>query len=117
MRFDRVGAYADNCGIEFPEFLEIVPEGANLFGTAQGIVLGVEEEDHGLTKEVAQPHRLSRLRGERKSGARAPTRTLSSIRKPPTPKCRRRLLAKPIVWAIPTGVRESIEVPLKGPKG
>jgi hypothetical protein len=53
VRFDRVGANTDDLGIEISELLEIVLEGTDLSRAAQGIVLGVEVEDHGLTEEVA----------------------------------------------------------------
>ncbi len=69
VRFHRVGAVPDNLGIEFPVFLEVIPEGTYFFDTAQGIVLGVEEEYHRLTKKIVEPHHLSRLRGESETGS------------------------------------------------
>ena len=53
MRVNGVGAYPYDLGIELPEFLVTIPEGASLFGAAGSIVLGVEVEDGLLPAEVA----------------------------------------------------------------
>src|SRR3712207_667927 len=73
MQLHRVGAYPYDLGMELPEVLKTVPEGASLFGAAGGIVLGIEVENHRLlTKEVSQAHYLSRLRREREVRSQGP---------------------------------------------